>query len=179
MQLARKAEGLTLIEVLVAILMIGIGLLGIAGLQTSAVTNNYLAYQSTQAVMLAESMADRMRANMTGLDSYILAAGDLPAATTNCASEQCTPDELALWDMSIWVAAISASTNTFDNIPAVQTAQLPRGWASIGCADSPCTDESIRVITVYWDPDRSGLSTFTCDPDVSTDYRCFRTTYAP
>ncbi|WP_070990122.1 type IV pilus modification protein PilV [Halofilum ochraceum] len=59
----RTQRGLTLIEVLVAVLVIAIGLLGYAGLQATSLRYNHGAYTSTQATTLAVDIADRMRAN--------------------------------------------------------------------------------------------------------------------
>lgn len=176
----RREFGLTLIEVLVAVLVIAIGLLGLAGLQFSALANNYLSYQTMQATALAESMVDRMRANVDGMDAYALVAGDTPPSPSrDCGSGDCTPDELASWDIAYWYAMVSDDGSTFSNIPPGPRGALPAGRASIACSDPVCTDESIRVVTIYWDPSRSGASTYGCDPDDPKDFRCFRLTFVP
>lgn len=56
-------SGLTLVEILVAILVVSVGLLGVAGLQATSLTANRVAYARTQATILAYDMADRMRVN--------------------------------------------------------------------------------------------------------------------
>jgi len=58
---AQRQRGLTLIEILVAVLVIAIGLLGVAGLQASSLKANRTAYGRTQASVLAYDIADRMR----------------------------------------------------------------------------------------------------------------------
>jgi type IV pilus assembly protein PilV len=58
-------RGATLIEVLVAVVVLAIGLLGLAGLQATSVQSNFSAYQRSQASLLASDLADRMRANRT------------------------------------------------------------------------------------------------------------------
>jgi len=58
-----RQSGFTLLEVLVAILVLSIGLLGLAGLMASSIRNNHSAYQRTQATWLAYDMIDRMRVN--------------------------------------------------------------------------------------------------------------------
>tara|TARA_R110001583_G_scaffold184037_2_gene343059 strand:+ start:45827 stop:46291 length:465 start_codon:yes stop_codon:yes gene_type:complete len=63
-RLCRKAQsGFTLIEVLVSVLVLSIGLLGMAALQINAMKNNQSSFQRTQAVMLSYFMLDAMRAN--------------------------------------------------------------------------------------------------------------------
>ncbi|MDE1962228.1 MAG: type IV pilus modification protein PilV, partial [Xanthomonadaceae bacterium] len=57
------SHGFTLLEVLIALLIFSLGVLGMAGLLAVSVRTNHSAYLRTQATFLAQSMADRMRAN--------------------------------------------------------------------------------------------------------------------
>ena len=57
--------GFTLMEVLIAVLILSIGLLGLASLQANGLRSNFSSYARSQAVILANDMADRMRANLT------------------------------------------------------------------------------------------------------------------
>jgi type IV pilus assembly protein PilV len=61
-----RQKGFTLLEVLVAMLVLSIGLLGLAGLMASSLRNNHSAYYRTQATWLAYDVIDRMRVNRTG-----------------------------------------------------------------------------------------------------------------
>ncbi|SET73553.1 type IV pilus assembly protein PilV [Marinobacter segnicrescens] len=67
---AKKNTGIALIEVLVAVLVLGVGLLGMAAMQSvsSQMTNG--AEQRTQAVLLTADMLDRIRANRGAINSY-------------------------------------------------------------------------------------------------------------
>lgn len=58
-----QCEGFTLIEVLVTFLIIGIGLLGLAALQTSTVNEQFEAYQKVQVTSMLDDMAQRLRSN--------------------------------------------------------------------------------------------------------------------
>lgn len=58
-------RGTTLIEVLIALVVLAIGLLGMALLQVTSVQSNHSAYYRSQVTLLASDMADRMRANRT------------------------------------------------------------------------------------------------------------------
>lgn len=60
-----KQQGSSLIEVLIAIVVISIGLLGLAGLQTTSIKSNHSAYLRSQATLLAYDLSDRMRASKT------------------------------------------------------------------------------------------------------------------
>lgn len=55
--------GVSLLEVLIAVLVLSVGLLGVAGLQTANIRNTQSAHQRTVAVLLATSMGERIRAN--------------------------------------------------------------------------------------------------------------------
>lgn len=61
----RASAGFSLVEVLVALVVLSIGLLGLAGLQTRGVRDNHSAYLRTQATLNAKDLVDRMRANRT------------------------------------------------------------------------------------------------------------------
>ena len=58
-----KNTGFTLIEVLIAMIILAVGLLGLAGLQATSLRNNQSAYNRSVATQLAYDIADRMRAN--------------------------------------------------------------------------------------------------------------------
>lgn len=76
------SRGLTLVEVLVTLVIISVGLLGVAALQLTTVRNNYDSFVRSQAAMLASDMLDRMRANRNRAEQYAVAmdkeVGDTP-----------------------------------------------------------------------------------------------------
>jgi type IV pilus assembly protein PilV len=59
-----RPRGFTILEVLIALLVFSLGLLGMAGLLVISVRTNHSAYLRTQAAFMAQSMGDRMRANV-------------------------------------------------------------------------------------------------------------------
>jgi type IV pilus assembly protein PilV len=71
----RHQAGVSLLEVLIAVLVLSVGLLGIAGLQTANMRNTQSAHQRTVAVLLAVSMSERIRANPAAAlaGSFVLA----------------------------------------------------------------------------------------------------------
>ncbi len=132
----KNLKGFTLIEVLVALLILSIGLLGLAGLQVSGLRSNHSAYVRSQAVMLAQDMADRMRSNQVAavVDCYEIPNQGCPAGNVGLV--------LAATDRTNWLALLSQ--------------ELPWGTGSVDCVDSPCADNSIHTITVQWDDNRTG-----------------------
>lgn len=98
----RRAGGFTLIESLVALLIMSVGLLGVAALQLASLQANHGAFQRTQATFLIQDIVDRMRANrdaaLAGL--YDIEFGDAPATT---------PATTAETDVAAWRARLLAT----------------------------------------------------------------------
>lgn len=61
--MSKAQHGFSMIEVLITVLILAIGLLGLAGLQSTGIRSNHSAYLRSQATILAYDIADRMRAN--------------------------------------------------------------------------------------------------------------------
>lgn len=98
------SKGFTLVEVMVAMVIFSIGLLGLAGLQSLGLTNNQTAFLRTTAMQQAYNMADRMRNNIVAVDAgnYSALDEDIPAIGTNCVTTSCTPSQLANFDHFEW-----------------------------------------------------------------------------
>lgn len=75
-------RGATLIEVMVAMIVLAIGILGIAALQTTSVQANYSSYYRSQATLLAADITDRMRANRTVAIAGSYAIASFPASSS-------------------------------------------------------------------------------------------------
>jgi len=103
MQMMARRRGFTLLEVLIALLVFSLGLLGMAGLLIVSVKTNHSAYLRTQASFLAQSMADRMRANMPRVwtgdydDGY--PSGDTDPCSGGAA---CSRADIATRDKAQW-----------------------------------------------------------------------------
>lgn len=129
MAIKRNPSGFTLLEVLIALLVFSLGLLGMAGLLIVAVKTNHSAYQRTQASFLAQSMADRMRANTqrvwTGDYSTTYPSGDTDPCGSGAA---CSRADVATRDKAIW------STQLSDLLPNANAviACVPSGTVNIG-----------------------------------------------
>jgi len=96
----RKCRGLTLVEILIALLVLSIGLLGLAALQTTSLSFNTSSYYRTQATALAYDFADRMRANRPDAldDQYLVAFQDPPPACgANIVAGNVPQQDIASW----------------------------------------------------------------------------------
>lgn len=112
----RAARGFTLVEVLVAILLLSVGLLGVAGLQISGLRYQQGAYMRGQATSLLYDMADRMRINPQGVGASSYNAITINTTTSgwqsslpadpDCAANNCTPANQAALDTRQWGLAL-------------------------------------------------------------------------
>lgn len=162
--------------------ILGFGLMGIAGLQTSSAANMYTAYQYAQATTLAQSILERLRANRTATLAglYQHSKETVPIAPSkDCSKVTCSPAELSTWDLAILHSMIAApQEKPYAEIPTGPLAILPSGKTSITCQGS-CAENSIHLITIYWDSQRNGATGTGCDPDSPADLSCFRLAYVP
>jgi len=121
MSLFTKQKGSSLIEVLVAVFVVSIGLLGVARMEIFSTQSGYAAIQRTSAANIAHDFMEKMRANPSELAAYAgLALGDgslaMPAA--DCRVNNCTTADIATWDTWVWEqqligsAEVAAGVNT-------------------------------------------------------------------
>ena len=130
----RAAAGFTLLEVLIAVLVLSIGLLGLAGLQITSLKFNHSAYMRTAATNLAYDMTDRMRVNRGQALTGAYDGVDFPDPPLAC-DPTLIPDGSAAQDILTWRHALICA--------------LPAGTGSI-----ERTDGNLVTITVRWDDTR-------------------------
>jgi type IV pilus assembly protein PilV len=105
-----QQRGITMVESLVALVVLSVGMLGIAGLHLASLKTGRTALLRTQAVNLVNDMADRIRANPRARDAYD--SGDYAAApaTHDCVTvSNCSSAELAEDDLARWLAQVDAT----------------------------------------------------------------------
>ena len=125
-------RGFTLVEVLVALVVMTVGMLGVAVLYVEGLRMNRTAIHRTLAVSLAADMADRIRANNQVPAGY---AGAGPGANNNCVNgpATCSPVEQAQDDWFWWSRDMSGHlpVGTQANINVVGVGNLNRYEISI------------------------------------------------
>ena len=146
----RDQAGLTLIEFLVTAALLAVGLLGVASMQVYGLKSSEESALRTQATLQVQSLAERMRANLTALEAGQYAFTSAPVSPPNCESSACTPAQLAQWDIKQWLDATAAV--------------LPSGTGSASVSSGTYT------ITVSWSANTltSGVS---APSSLSFDYR--------
>ncbi|WP_455208154.1 type IV pilus modification protein PilV [Kaarinaea lacus] len=163
-------SGFTIIEMLIAVLVISIGLLGMAGLQTTGIQQSHNSYLKTQASMLAYDMADRMRSNLQGVNagSYnAIDSMDSPVSSApGCATSNtaCSAADTATYDVYQWTNKDAAGSIA---------SLLPSGYGMVS------ENAGVYTITVLWDEARTGATGKDCGTDPSVDLKCFRLEFIP
>lgn len=127
----RKANlGFSMLEVLVAILILSLGLLGMASLQARALKGNHSAMQNSQAVVMSYALFDLIRADRTNASSYALALCNTPSKAT----------------LKQWLQALQ------DNFGGNKTTTC----AKLTCQQSG--ESAVCELTIQWDDSAAGGS---------------------
>ena len=131
----QKTGGFTLVEVLIALVVMSIGMLGIAGMYVQSMQAGRTSMLHHHAVTMAGDVADRIRANPRAAAAYTAAAAD-----NNCIDGgiNCTPAQMAANDILLWQAQAAETlpngtvTIVFNNAVAPPTYQITVAWEEPG-----------------------------------------------
>jgi len=102
-QIHKLSAGFSMLEMLIALLILSIGLLGVATLQTRGQQFNQVGYLRTQATFLAYDIMDRIRINPEG--NYSSSGGENVSCDGD--DKDCTPDQLRDYDLKNWLKLVS------------------------------------------------------------------------
>ena len=129
----RRQRGFSLVEVLIALIIMSVGMLGIAGLYVQSMQAGRTSILRHQAVTLAGDVADRIRANPGAGASYALAG----AESNTCIGDDavCSAAQMAANDIFVWDEQAGAS--------------LPSGTVTVVYNNDVTPPE--YTITVAWD----------------------------
>ena len=147
-------QGLTMVESLVALVVISIGLLGIAGLQLTSMKQNSSALQHSKAVWASYNMADRIRSNGIRFADYSGIDTDTPYSQ-DCMSSACSDSQMVTADAAEWTEKVR---------------ELPGGRGLIS------GDASRLTVTVMWDDEGTGATGTDCSGNAQIDLTCFSIT---
>lgn len=103
---ARNQRGVTLIEVMVTVIILSVGLLGMAGMQARLQQSEMEAYQRSQALMLLKDMANRISTNRNVAASYVTATTGVGASLVNCPTTTATQQQR---DAGEWCEALKGA----------------------------------------------------------------------
>ena len=133
--LIKRVAGFTLVEVLIALIILSVGMLGIAGLYVHSMQAGRTSLFRHHAVTLAGDVADRIRANPRAAAAYGLAG-----ANNNCVTGgiDCTPAQMAANDIDPWAPQATDTlpngtvTVVFDNGVLPPTYEITVAWDEPG-----------------------------------------------
>jgi len=145
-----QQHGFSLLEVLVSIVVLSVGLLGLAALQMNSVQYNHGAFLRSIAVSQVNDIIDRMRANQTAVDAGNYNALSGVGSAPSCSA--CTPEEIVQKDLFEWNAN--------------NALLLPTGQGTVTAAGN------LFNISVMWDNSRNGATGTNCSGDLSVDLTC-------
>jgi type IV pilus assembly protein PilV len=145
--LNRPQRGLSLIEALVAILLLSMCALSYAALQLRGMSANSSAMWRSKAALLAYEMADRMRANRVGMTGGSYNALTVPAAVNECGvAAPCAPARMAALDYYLW------STTIGQELPGGTGVVCIDATPDDGTSDAPACDGqgTVFAVKVFW-----------------------------
>lgn len=171
-----RQGGMGMIEVLLSIVIIAIGVLGLAGIQAATIKHTNTSYARDQAMRLAYDLADRMRAytgNATDGAVFSTVNGTnllTPAITATCyQAAGCTRAQMVQSELAAWLADVRRllprgealvcldDNNTDEGATLVANASDGATYAG---SNHRCTNTgSTYVIKIWWADDRSGRLT--------------------
>jgi type IV pilus assembly protein PilV len=128
-----------MIEMLVALVVLSIGMLGVAGLFVISLRSGSSSVSRMQAVNLASDIADRIRANRRAGVDYTVAGVAADDKCTGASAVSCTPTEMAANDVYLWKRQIA---NAFPGGTASGTITYVPGTSAL--------DPSTYTITIAW-----------------------------
>ena len=153
-------RGISLIESLVAIVVMALGVLGILGVQLRTLADTQTSVRRAQAVRLIEDLSERMKVNpnaLSNINAYTSGFSDEP--TPDSCSGACNASELAAYDLAVWKQSVENA--------------LPLGQASIFLAPGETQDANRRQLGVIisWRENERAIPNEDEDEDDKPDYK--------
>lgn len=155
----REQSGFSLLEVLIAIIILSIGMLGAVGMQAAALQSNKEARNQATATTFARELAEKMRGNKsvaiqttTAANPYLfdvtLAGTSISPPTPNCFTAACsTPKDAATWDVADWQSRAQDALPS----PRIKVCFDQDPFDSVGKPRWACTDDGdIAVLKMSW-----------------------------
>lgn len=124
-----QSSGMSLLEVMIAVVVFSIGLIGVAALMLTSMRNNDATLARTQSTILANEMYEKVLANLPGAiaGNYTIAMdATLPlTASPECDTTICDTAKMATWDLAQWATRINQVLVGSDASIAVDTSVDP------------------------------------------------------
>ena len=145
--MVRSQKGFSLIEVMVAVLIMAVGVLGMAGLQVISLQQNRSSLLRAEALQIGNDLLDRMRANPEG-DYAGVDFDDAPSALQSCVNNACSVDEMAEFDIAQWKCSINSADADGDTYAICATFGIP-GSLPVGAGAISLVGD-VHQVSVRW-----------------------------
>jgi type IV pilus assembly protein PilV len=157
MNTVKRQLAFTLLEVMIALVIFSIGLLGLAGLQSAGIRNNQISYSRTVAQQLVYDMSDRIRNNRN-----VNYAAEAPVAN-DCVNGTCVDAALAAFDLFEWNAMINDPNSPLKN--------------AVGFIEDNGNDN--YTVSIGWDENLTGAVPTDCTPPTPAGIVCVSADVSP
>lgn len=151
-------KGFTLTEVLIALVVVAIGVIGHAKMQSKAMQIAQQSLFSQTANTALSDLTQRMRSNSDLATQFVfsnLDDGDAITATKNCSTDSCSESEFVTSELAEWFNHLQ------NNLPS------PRFSVSVDTADA-----NVYNLLIIWDAAKKGEGSSTCDTTKADSYQC-------
>lgn len=156
-RIIKRQRGVSLIESMIALLVISVGLLGIAAMQVTSMKQNSSAMHHSQAVWIAYNIAERIRSNFGQFAAYGTPMIDTNNSYIQDCSNGCTAAQIITSDISDWkteVQKLPSGRGTIDS-PIANQLRIRVMWndegdvgTGIGCSNNPAIDLTCYTVTI-------------------------------
>ncbi len=156
-KLSKNQQGVSLIEILISVLVFGVGILGLGSLQIASLKSSSNAHYRTTASVLAQDLADRMKSNIDGvIEGYYGEAISCGAVSRLCRSSACSVEELATFDLQEVMCGSKRGSSREGGVHGL----LPNGNMTVtcvgGCRTFPVlTPRATHNIQITWNDQKT------------------------
>ena len=147
-------RGFSLIEVLITMLVVAVGMLGVAKLQLNALKDLHNAHLHTRGTDLANQIGNVIGINRNTINHFQLNKGQQLSLNVDCKVSKCSVSQLAAYELLTWQQQVQTS--------------LPSGSAEIK------VNGKVADIVVRWDENNNGSTGLNCPPVSNNDLECSR-----
>lgn len=144
---SKNQRGFSLIEILISVLVFGVGILGLGGLQIASLKGANNAHYRTVASVLAMDLADRMRSNLSAVsDGRYGETVSCSTVSRLCRSSACSIEELAIYDIQEVMCGSKRGTIREGGAAGL----LPSGAMTVACVGGCSQPKATHDIKVSW-----------------------------
>ena len=125
MHIAPSQRGISLIESMVAIVVMALGILGIVGVQLRTLADTQTGVRRAQAIHLIEDLSERIKVNpnaLLNIGGYAMAWGTNPTGAPDCKAIACTTAQIIQYDLQEWKRLVNNTLAPQANTAAAATA---------------------------------------------------------